>query len=84
MESILNQCPEGMTLEELSTLYERNNSNVTDVLTEAWKICPVIKNKPIEKNREVREKWNEIRDICNTYEEEMAKAIDAMKNNNAV
>lgn len=77
MESIYNQSPEGTTMEEIEVLFKKHGGRSADVLTELWGVEEVVKNKPYS-NRDEQQKWENIRDICNTYEEEMQKLRSSM------
>ena len=76
-ESILQQCPEGITIDMIQELYKKHNGNTTDILLECWNLdtTPSVNNKIYDDNYKKREKWNEIRDICMSYEEEMSKMM---------
>lgn len=77
MESIYNQSPEGTTMEEIEVLFKKHGGRSADVLAELWGVEEVVKNKPYS-NRDEQQKWENIRDICNTYEEEMQKLRSSM------
>lgn len=77
MESIYNQSPEGTTMEEIEVLFKKHGGRSADVLAELWDVDEVVKNKPYS-NRDEQQKWENIRDICNTYEEEMQKLRSSM------
>lgn len=76
MESILKQSPDGTTMEDIEALYKKHEGNTTDILLELWDIQDVIHNKPFDKEKE---KWTKVRDICNSYEEEMQNFMKSMK-----
>lgn len=76
MEGILDQSPEGTTLEDIAVLYKKHEGKVVDILTELWQVQEVVQNKPYDDNRE---KWVEVRNICNAYEEEMENFMKSMK-----
>ncbi len=68
---ILQQAPEGIELTDVETLYEKHKGNSSDILTELWNIPkPPVKNKSCKEN-----KWNEIRDICDSLHEEYDKLM---------
>lgn len=70
MDEIIEQGPEGVTYEELLSVYIKNSSNVVDTLSELWNLKENKKNISVEEN-----KWNEIREICDTYDSEIYKII---------
>lgn len=88
-ESILNQSPEGITIEQVKELYEKLNGNTVEILSELWNIdSSYIKNQAYDEKKKEKEKWNNIREICNAYEEEMDKymknQVSNKKSNNNV
>ena len=88
-ESILNQSPEGITIEQGKELYEKLNGNTVEILSELWNIdSSYIKNQAYDEKKKEKEKWNNIREICNAYEEEMDKymknQVSNKKSNNNV
>lgn len=70
MDEIIEQGPEGVTYEEFLSVYIKNSSNVVDTLSELWNLKENKKNISVEEN-----KWNEIREICDTYDSEIYKII---------
>lgn len=66
MDEIIEQGPEGIKYEEFLSVYIKNSSNVVDTLTELWNLKENEKNISVEQN-----KWNEIREICDTYDSEI-------------
>jgi len=71
-ESILNQAPVGITIEQVRELMMKYNNNSVDVLSELWDVKETItSNIVIDEMYEKRQKWHNVREICNAYEEEM-------------
>lgn len=70
MDEIIEQGPEGIKYEELLSVYIKNSSNVVETLSELWNLKENKKNISIEQN-----KWNEIREICDTYDSEIYNII---------
>lgn len=68
MEQGFNQAPDGISYEYFKEIYIKNSSNVVDTLTELWNIKE--EKKVIS---EEKAKWNEIRETCNMFDEEMYK-----------
>jgi hypothetical protein len=83
IESILQQAPENTTQEEVEALYERHNGNVVDILAELWDIKEVEKKQPLQNlsvsDLAVRNKLIEVRDICHTFDEEMDKYMQKIR-----
>lgn len=67
IESILQQCPDGTTQEQIEKLLIEHDNNITSVLSECWKMS----EQPKKDTSEHKKKWENIRNICNSYEEEM-------------
>lgn len=63
MDSILSQAPENTDLEICKELMEKHNGNVASILAELWKIA----EEPVKP----KNKWEEMRDLCNDYEDAM-------------
>lgn len=60
MDEVINQAPSNISIEEIKEIYEKNNNNVINTLTELWKI--------IEKEPKPLKKFDEIRDLCDEYD----------------
>lgn len=75
MESIIQQAPDGVSIEHIQDLYKKHDGDVSKILAILWDI-PDIKNTKYD---EKQQKWNKIRDICNAYEEEMQKYMQAQR-----
>ena len=72
---ILQQAPGEVTEDIVKKLLEKHDGKVEDVLLEIWKIdIPVTKNVDTEKK-----KWDDIRDICSSYENEMHQHMQMMR-----
>ena len=70
MEHIINQAPENISDDKILEIYIKNSSNVIDTLVELWDIK--------EEKKEVTEeqlKWNEIRETCDLFDNEMYNQI---------
>jgi hypothetical protein len=79
MESIIQQAPEGISTEYVEELYKTHNGDVPKILGILWEM-PDVKNTQYD--NEDTQKWNNIRDICNAYEEEMNKFMqESLKQN---
>ena len=67
IQQVLQQAPYGIEEEEVKKLLQEHDGDCLKVLTYLWKIKEDNKNE----KRESEQKWDNIRDICNSYEEEM-------------
>lgn len=80
-ESILNQAPVGIKMEDIRELMLKYNNNSVDVLSELWNVKePVTSNIVIDVTNENRQRWHNVREICNAYEEEMQNFIHSKGN----
>lgn len=84
MDNILKQSPEGTTIDDVEKLFSKYEGNTIEILSELWNVSSsnVIKNQNCANIEEFnkKQKWRNIREICNTYEEEMEKYMDTMRN----
>jgi|694.fasta_scaffold00020_77 hypothetical protein len=76
IESILQQAPEGVTQEQVEALYNKHEGNSVAVLSELWNLPADIKN--VAYNEE-KDKWKNMREICQAHEEEMEKFMKAQR-----
>jgi hypothetical protein len=79
MDELKEQAPTNISDEKILEIYLKNNSNISTSLLELWDIKEVNKNIS-----EVQCKWNEIREICNDYDNEMYKQLRKNSNNISV
>ena len=75
MEHIINQAPENISDDKIMEIYIKNSSNVIDTLVELWDIKEEKKIVTDE-----QQKWNEIRETCDSFDEEMYKQIKGDSN----
>ena len=75
MEQVIQQAPANISVENIETIFNKNNSNVNDTLTELWDID--MSSFIIEKKTT---KWDEIRDTCDSFDFEMKNMIDKNRN----
>jgi hypothetical protein len=72
MEGILQQAPDGITLEDIEPLYKKYDGNVPNILADLWQVVadkqPVL-NITVEEMK-IKNKFAEVRDICNAMDEE--------------
>lgn len=82
IESILQQAPEGTTIDVIERIYDSHNGNVADILGELWSIKEIQK-QPLQnmdpRDLAVRNKLAEVRDICNSIDEEMSKYLEKIR-----
>ena len=75
MDEVFKQAPDGITYEEVEAIFIRNDKNVLDTLIELWK----IPQKNVKNISEEESKWNNIRDTCDDFDNEMEKVLDSAK-----
>ena len=73
MDSLIQQAPLHLTIEEIEIVYNKNDSNVINTLAELWNISDNTVIPP-------KTKWDDIRETCDAYDSEMAKVMKKMKN----
>lgn len=74
IEKILDQAPENTTKELVAELLTKHDGNIVDVLSSLWELdnhCTSNERNVSNERNEHRDKWNNIRDICHSYEEAM-------------
>ena len=75
MDIILKQAPDGISNEIINEVYDKNNNDITKTLMELWDIKDNIKPKDFSK-------WDEIRETCDAYDNEMTKMLKEARNKN--
>jgi len=78
MEQVIQQAPANMLVEDIEVVFNKNNSNINDTLTELWNID--MSSLSISKRE--RNKWDEIRETCDAYDYEMKIMMDKNRNKN--
>jgi len=68
MNEIIKQAPEGIDIKVIKEIYEKNNEDQLKTLMELWE----IKEK---KEVKIENQWDNIRDTCDAFDEEMGKFI---------
>ena len=76
IRQILQQSPEGVEEEQIKKLLKIYEDDSVKVLTYLWDIK---ENNEVEENQD-KKKWDNIREICNSYEEEMENFMKSKKN----
>jgi hypothetical protein len=74
MDELLKQAPSRISNEIIKEIYNKNNNDITKTLMELWNIKDNIKPKDFSK-------WDEIRETCDAYDNEMTKML---KNKNKI
>lgn len=74
MEQIISQAPENLTEEYIKSIYEKNNNNIVNTLSELWDMDTNIISKPLTK-------WDEIRETCDSFDNEMQKMFNKNRTN---
>jgi hypothetical protein len=78
MDDVMKQAPEHIKKDDAEIIFKKNNENVTDTLIELWNLeAP----KPETVAVEEKDKWANIRDICDSYDLEMQTQLTLMKKN---
>ena len=72
METLIQQAPSHLTIEEIEIVYNKNEQNVINTLAELWNIVDDKKIPP-------KTKWDNIRETCDAYDSEMAKVMKKIK-----
>jgi hypothetical protein len=72
MDSLIQQAPSHLTIEEIEIVYNKNDSNVINTLAELWNISDNTVIPP-------KTKWDDIRETCDAYDSEMAKVMKKIK-----
>ena len=74
MEQIISQAPDNLTEEYIKTIYEKNNNDIVKTLAELWNLEDNTNTKSLSK-------WNEIRETCDSYDNEMQKMLNKNRTN---
>lgn len=78
--SILNQAPDNTTEEQIKELIIKYDGDETEILLKLWNIPEkIIKNVDYNDNIVEKNKWKNIREICDAHDEEMTRYMDAIK-----
>jgi len=68
MNEIVKQAPEGMEINKIREVFEKNKEDQLKTLMELWEIAEMKEEKKASH-------WDEIRSTCDAYDEEMSKYI---------
>jgi len=75
MEEVFKQSPINMTYEEVETIFLKNEKNVLETLGELWK----LDNKTVINIGIDDSKWNDIRSVCDSFDNEMQNTLKRNK-----
>ena len=77
MEQIISQAPDNLTEEYIKTIYEKNNNDIVKTLAELWNLNDNVNvNDNDNTNDNSVSKWDEIRETCDSYDNEMQKMLN--------
>lgn len=71
IEQILQQAPEEVSKEQISKLLEIHDGDSLMVLSILWNLNDKSDTRDTSNVSDMTKKWENIRDICNSYEQEM-------------
>ena len=75
MEEVYKQAPEGITYEHVERIFNINDKDVLKTLIGLWK----IPEENIKNISEEESKWNNIRNTCDDFDNEMKNVLDKAK-----
>jgi len=80
IEKILSQSPDNIVKEDVEKLIAIHGEDTVTILSELWNVN-VVNNEEFlnDKERTDKDKWENIRDICSSYESEMENYMNSMK-----
>jgi hypothetical protein len=86
MEDVIKHAPNNVLIENIEIIFKKNNENVIDTLIDLWNIDI---NKSLENDEELNnntldlkdnsKKWTNIRNICDSYDNEMQSYLQGLK-----
>jgi hypothetical protein len=76
MDEVMKQAPEHIKKDDVEIIFKKNNENVIDTLIELWNL-----EEPKLDTDNDKDKWVNIRDICDSYDIEMQAQLNLMKKN---
>jgi hypothetical protein len=76
MDEVMKQAPEHINKDDVEIIFRKNNENVTNTLIELWNL-----EEPKPETDEEKDKWANIRDVCDSYDIEMQTHLNRMKAN---
>jgi len=77
VQIVLKQSPENISVDYVKELLINNEGDVVKTIEQIWKKSSgegdnILKNIEYNETYKEKEKWDMIRDICNSYEQEMS------------
>ena len=69
MDEVFKQSPVELSYNEVEVIFLKNDKNVLDTLAELWKVS----DEKVYNIDETKNKWNEIRSVCDCFDDEMKK-----------
>jgi hypothetical protein len=94
MDEVIKQAPNDIAVEDIEAIFKKNNENVIDTLIDLWNIeVKDAKDAVKPKNDEAADaeadfdftnpetKWDNIRNICDSYDIEMQAHLNRLKGN---
>lgn len=84
VQQIFQQAPDGVSEEQISKLLEIHDNDSLMVLSILWKLEKEGNedNEATEQDK-TKKKWDNIREICNSYEEEMQNFMKSKQKDNS-
>lgn len=81
VKQILQQSPEGISEEEIKQQLEEHDGDSVKVLSILWEVNSNTDDGNHQKEQnDKQKKWENIRDICNSYEQEMQDFMNSKRN----
>lgn len=80
VEQVLQQSPEGVSKEQIIKLLETYDGDSLKVLSILWELGEDVVSTVVEDD-DKKKKWENIREICNSYEEEMQNFMKSKQSN---
>ena len=93
MEEVIKQAPNNISFEDIEIIFKKNNENVIDTLIDLWNVDTVTSkntdneictNSDIPELQDPKNKWANIRNICDSYDLEMQTHITKLCNKNNI
>ena len=76
----MKQAPEHIKKDDVEIIFKKNNENVIDTLIELWNLEEPKLDTGADTDTD-KDKWTNIRDICDSYDIEMQAQLTLMKKN---
>jgi hypothetical protein len=87
MEEVIKQAPNNVLIEDIEIIFKKNNENVIDTLIDLWNIDinkssdnnEELSDKTLDLKDKSKKKWTNIRNICDSYDNEMQSYLQELK-----